>query len=199
MIRRLTFVIAMLAAAGTLSDAVAQEPAQPVLQMKPPPAPITALMFDVTLSRDLGEKRLSSTPYSISVTPGYRSSLRMGGDVPVPSTTFTPAVKDDGKETKPAQTVSSYGYRTVGTFVDLTAEAANDGQFRVSLTIDDSSLYPPDLSPATAKTLGAPAFRNFKSNNTVMLRDGQSLEYTAATDRLTGEVVRITVRLRVVK
>jgi hypothetical protein len=44
-----------------------------------------------------------------------------------------------------------------------------------------------------------PAFRNFKSRNRLLLRDGQTRQYTAATDRITGETVRIEVSLKVVK
>ena len=69
----------------------------------------------------------------------------------------------------------------------------------ISLTVEDSSIYPPDLAPSTTKSTGAPAFRSFKSSNVIALRDGQSLDYTMATDRLTGEVYRVTVKLTVVR
>jgi hypothetical protein len=46
---------------------------------------------------------------------------------------------------------------------------------------------------------GAPAFRSLRSSNTLILRDGQSVDYTAATDRITGEVARISVKLTVIK
>jgi hypothetical protein len=49
------------------------------------------------------------------------------------------------------------------------------------------------------KATGAPAFRSFKSNNTIALRDGQSLDYTMATDRISGEVYRVNIKLAVVK
>jgi hypothetical protein len=41
--------------------------------------------------------------------------------------------------------------------------------------------------------------RNFKSRNRLLLRDGQTRQYTAATDRVNGETIRIEVTLRVVK
>jgi hypothetical protein len=44
-----------------------------------------------------------------------------------------------------------------------------------------------------------PVFRNFKTRTTLLLRDGQSRQFTAATDRVSGETVRIDVTLRVVK
>jgi hypothetical protein len=44
-----------------------------------------------------------------------------------------------------------------------------------------------------------PVFRKFSSTNMLVMRDGQTREFTAATDRVSGEVVRIAVTLRVVK
>jgi hypothetical protein len=35
--------------------------------------------------------------------------------------------------------------------------------------------------------------------NNLVLRDGQTRQFTAATDRVTGEVVKVDVTLRVVK
>jgi hypothetical protein len=157
-------------------------------------------MVDVTVARYLGEKRLSSTPYSLSVLPdNKRSSLRMGGDVPVPTTTLTPATKEGEK----AVAGTSYSYRGVGTNIDVVCTNV-DGtpaarQYRITVTIDENSIYADDVAPATAKTTGAPAFRSFKSTNTFSLRDGQSVDYTAATDRLSGEVYRVTVKLTVIK
>ncbi len=82
------------------------------------------------------------------------------------------------------------------TNVDGTAAAR---QYRITLTIDENSIYPDDVAPATSKTTGAPAFRSFKSTNTFSLRDGQSVDHTMATDRLTGEVYRVTVKMTIVK
>jgi len=196
MTRRLA-IASLIVLACSAPGAVAQEPARPVTAASPAKPTVTALMVEVTLARYLGEKRLSSTPFTLSVVPDNRSSLRMGGDVPVPSTTFTPAQKEDAK---PATPVVSYGYRTVGTNIDVQANTGADGQYRISLTVEDSSIYPPDLAPASAKGTGAPpAFRSFKTTNAIALRDGQSLDFTMATDRLTGEVFRVTVKLTVVK
>ena len=198
MIRRAVVVLVMFR--GLPLAGLAQEPAKPQ-EAPPKPAPqqsrgVTALLIEVTISRQLNGKTISSTPYSLSVAPENKASLRMGGDVPVPSTTFTPGSKEDGK---PAQTLSSYGYRSIGTAIDVQATSIVDQQYRVMLTIDENSIYPPELAPPTTKTTGVPAFRSFKSTNTLNLRDGQSLEYTTATDRLTGEVFHVSVKLSVIR
>ncbi|MGH9218003.1 MAG: hypothetical protein ACRD1W_01800 [Vicinamibacterales bacterium] len=171
--------------------AIAQEPARPASVAKPT---VTALMIDVTIARRLGDKVLSSTPYQLAVIPDLRASLRIGGDVPVPTTTITP-----GQNDTPAKTMASFSYRTIGTNIDVLAGAGADGQFRLTLTIEESSIYAPEQAPPSAKVTGAPAFRSFKSNNNIALRDGQSLDYVMATDRISGEVYRVSVKLTVVK
>jgi hypothetical protein len=171
----------------------AQAPAKPAGSS----STVTALMVEVTISRHLGDKRLSSTPYEVSVIPGDRSQLRMGGDVPIPSTTFTPAPKEDGG--KPMQPITSWSYRSIGTDIDVTAAQPLDGQYRLTITIEETSIYPTELAPPTTKSTGAPAFRRFRSANSVAFRDGQSLEYVMATDRISGEVYRVNVKMTVVK
>ena len=46
---------------------------------------------------------------------------------------------------------------------------------------------------------GQPVFRSFQSSNTMILRDGQSVQYTAAADRISGESIRVDVRLTVLE
>lgn len=174
-------------------------PADVVKDIRQPDSIPSALMVDVTVARYLGEKRLSGTPYAMSVLPGERSSLRMGGDVPVPTTTFTPAQKEGEK----ASVGTSYSYRSIGTNMDvMCSKVEGTGaarQYRITVTIDENSIYPDNVVPVGARATGAPAFRSFKSTNTFSLRDGQSVEYTAATDRVSGEVYRVTVKMTVIK
>ena len=188
-------VLAILICQPMTSMVTAQEPA--TKPAAPARVTVTALMIDVTISRHMGDKQISSTPYQLSVIPDLRASLRMGGEVPVPTVTFTPGNKEDGgKSTNP---LTSFSYRSVGTFIDVLAGGGADGQYRLTLTIEESSIYPSELAPPSSKALGVSAFRSFKSNTTIALRDGQSLGYTMATDRISGEVYRVSVKLTVVK
>jgi hypothetical protein len=148
------------------------------------------------ISRYQGEKRISSTPYVLAVNANSAGSqLEMKAEVPVPTATFVPSSPD----TKPAPApLRSFSYRSIGTNIDCLAMSADDGRFEVVVGIDDSSvLANTDGQPPTVAD--APVFRNFKSRNRVLLRDGQTRQYTAATDRVNGETVRIDVTLRVVK
>ena len=64
--------------------------------------------------------------------------------------------------------------------------------------IEESSVYGADATAMeTIRAPGVPVFRSFGSSNTLVLRDGQSRQYTAAADRVTGESIRVDVALTV--
>jgi hypothetical protein len=44
-----------------------------------------------------------------------------------------------------------------------------------------------------------PVLRSFTSNFTILLRDGQTAQYTTATDQVSGEVLKIDATLNVLK
>lgn len=67
------------------------------------------------------------------------------------------------------------------------------------MTIDETSIYSEDVAPPTTKTTGAPACRSFKTTNTLVMREGQTIDYIMATDRLSGEVYRVSVKLTLVR
>jgi hypothetical protein len=150
------------------------------------PAPQVPLRVQVVVTKLLGEKTLSSIPYTMSVVSNAgRTSMRMGVDVPV------------------AASPTSYNYRSVGTNIDCTADAMATGSFRLTLAVTDTAVLP--SSPAAqAEREASPAahaasFRNFTANFYLLLRDGQTAQHTAATDPVSGETVRIDVTLNVLK
>lgn len=156
---------------------------------------LVPLKVQLVLSRYQGEKKISSVPYVlwlIANDRGRGTNLRMGNKIPVVSTTF----RQSGAP------VASYNYQDVGTNIDCSATTTADGNYRVNLTVTDSSVYFPDpnnaAAAAPAKT-GAPAFRNFTSNFYILLRDGQSGQYLSATDPITGQVLKLDVTLNVLK
>jgi hypothetical protein len=197
-----TFVIAVVFV-GTVT-ALAQEPKPAAEQPAPPAAqgarvqgrgPVIPLEVQVTISRYQGEKKISSMPYLLAVNSNSADAqLTMNVDVPVASTTFT-AASDD--KPGPAPLVS-FNYRGVGTNIQCGASTADDGRFEINLGVDETSVVPSSEGQVGTRP-GMPAFRNFKSRNRVLLRDGQTRQYTAATDRISGETVRIEVSLKVVK
>jgi hypothetical protein len=155
---------------------------------------VTPLDLEIVISRYQGDKKVGSLPYSISVNASERGEvtrLRMGASVPVPTMT-TPTV--DGKPA--AGVVTPFQYRDIGTNIDASGKPLGDGRFAVFLGVTESSIV---ANPKDAQQGGVPVIRNFSSSNNLVMRDGQTRQFTAASDRITGEVVKVEVTLKVVK
>ena len=157
MFRMTSAAMVLLATAGL----VAQEPGAVLTQTRPS-GQLVPLKVSLLLSRYQGEKKLSSVPYVLWVTANSpeRTSLRMGNQIPVPTTVFS--AKEGEKP------MTSYNYKDVGTNIDCTSSTAQDGYFKLNLTVTDSSVYFPDrtdptLSTAASSAVGAAAFRSFNS------------------------------------
>jgi len=204
---RFVSTIALIAAVAILPVTAQEKPApappaaeKPAAAPRRTPAPVP-LKVTVVLSRYQGEKRISSMPYIVGVMAsgwgaGPKSTLRMGVDVPVSTTIF-------GGDAK-ASPISSYNYRNVGTNIDCgaTFDEAVPGMFQLALTVSDSSLGL-DSSKRVGGSVGVvadvPSFRNFNSSFTALLRDGQTMQYTSATDPVTGELMKIDVTVAIMK
>ena len=176
------FTLAGLFALAIAGIAMAQN-----VQPGPPVAkPLVPVKVQIVVARYEGDKKVSSLPYSMSVTAnGDRVSLRMGSQIPVPTTSYQGA-----GNTNP---VTSFTYHNVGTNIDCGARTNDDGRFSVFVGIEDSSVVERRANDAV------PTLRNFSTQNTVVLRDGQTMQFTAAADKTTGEVVKVDVTLTVEK
>ena len=202
MIRLLTPIVFAASTLLASPAASAQQPAAPAAPapaplpaLVPPPAPKDAalLRVQVVISRYQSEKKISSQPYTLSVTAnGPRATLRMGTQVPVLA---SPAVSGpDGKALPQA-----YNYRSVGATIECTARSLEDGRYRLEFTVDDSSVVADDAS-SPPLTKGVPQFRSFQiSGATAVLKDGQTTQLTTAAEKVTGEVAKIDVTVTVVK
>jgi type II secretory pathway component GspD/PulD (secretin) len=158
------------------------------------PTAVTPLKVQVVVARYQGEKKISSMPYLLTMNVGQRSNLRMGTQVPV-SVTSIDSRTTDGKPNPPPPP-GAIQYRDVGTNIDCSAQALDDGRFQMGITVDDSSVYGDDQA-GTPK--GNPSFRSFRTVNSMVLKNGETFQFTAATDKVTGETVRIEVTLTVLK
>lgn len=160
---------------------------------------LVPLSVDVTVTRYQGEKKISSMPYMLAVNANKLGQagpalLRMGAKVPVPSVAAPTANASGAGTTPPA----SFNYQDIGTNIDCTAKIVDDG-FELRMSVSDTSVYTNIQDKATPTVGNIPVFRSYQSTNTLVLKDGQSREFTAATDRVSGEVIRIAVTLKVVK
>src|SRR5262245_20606720 len=93
-------------------------------QEKPAQPADTPLQVQIVISRYQGEKRVSSLPYTLSMSTSSgmsQANLRLNSEVPVPTTIFSPA--GDGK---PSASSTSYTYRTVGTNIDVRSVTRMD-------------------------------------------------------------------------
>jgi hypothetical protein len=174
----------------------------PVLAQDPPaPAPqpaaarsqgLVPLKVMLVFSRFQGEKKISSVPYTLFVTANLneRTSLRMGNQVPVTTTMF-----GGGSQASIPQT--SYQYRDVGTNIDCSAHTAADGYYRITLTVTDSSVAYAEGD--TAARTAPPTFRNFNSTFNILVRDGQTVQYTSAADPISGQVIKLDATVNVQK
>ena len=152
--------------------------------------PAIPLKVQVVLSRYEGERKLASMLYTLLVTAGERDNrvtLRLGVALPV-----TAAGKD------PA--VSVYD---VGTNMDCTATLGDAGRFKINLAVNHTSVLESDQKQlqAALPRPGATAqlIRSFTSSFSLNLKDGETGQSIAATDPVTGEMMKIDVTVHVVK
>ena len=125
MIRMQTSMAVALALVVCGGAALAQE----LPSMEPPK--VIPLQVQVVLSRHQGDKKISSTPYMLSVNTGSKASqLRMGARVPIPTKMGTGPIV-------------SFNYEDVGTSIDCYAVALDDGRFQLTMGIEDSAPYEP--------------------------------------------------------
>jgi len=168
------------------------------------------LKIQVVISRYQGERKISSLPYLLSVTGGAgsnvdrstggrgflgRANLRMGTKVPV---MMLAQPSPDGKAGPGAPMASPIQYQDVGTNIDCSVWALEDGRYRLEISIDDSSVYP-DEKEAPSATKGAPSFRSFRVGDSTLLKDGGTSQFTSAVDKVSGEIVKVDVTLNVVR
>jgi len=185
-------LLVMAIALATAAPAVAQDTQKPASQPSRAAAP-AFLKLSLVVSRYQGDKKISSIPHTILVSAdSTRTSLRLGTQVPVPST----VIGEKGA-------TPSYNYRDVGTNIDCTATSPMDGVYRLSVTISDSSVYYPDQAEPAARSItastGAPAFRAFNTSFTFILHDGQAAPTTSVTDPISGQVIKVDATINVQK
>lgn len=159
---------------------------------------VTPLKVQVVISRFQGEKKMSSLPYTLSVnaTNDIRAgsaNLRMGARIPVP-VMMAPQVGGEPLNIK----AGPIQYQDIGTNIDCRVATLQDGRYRLEITVEDSSVYPDDQNVAGGAK-GNPSFRSFRASDSMVLRDGGTAQFTTATDKVSGELVKVDVTLTVVK
>lgn len=152
-----------------------------------------SLKVQVVFTEYEGDKKLKSLPYSLLVTTHTRDTwpeakIRVGSRVPV----YT------GSEH------GSVTYMDVGTNIDCRAEAIAEGQYRIYLNLERSWVegdVPVVVEKATPPQafFRQPVVRQYRTELSPILKDGQSVETSLATDPLSGKIVKLEVSVSVVK
>ena len=177
------------------------------------PEPVTQASvptrLDVTLTRTLGERLISSSPFVLMATAADANransplvEIRMGMDVPIGSTTSnirrtTGAQTNNTTSTATARMAPEY--RDVGTNINARVQRIDETQFSVNVTVQDSSAPGTIDTGVVGRVSESTVFRSFSTNNTLLMRDGQTQLFGVATDKLTGETLKIEVKLTVLR
>jgi len=177
-----------------------------------------AVKIDVVIDRYSSDnKKVSSMPFVVwmmlPAAPQARQmgSLRVGVDVPVGSNTQT-RTSGNGTPSTTSDTVNRIEYRNVGTSLDCYLYGTNeDNRYQLQINLNDTSIFDPQAdrkAALAAKGLAPPpgqgsvdasAFRTFTVNNQLPIRDGQTVEFAVATDKVTGEIVKVVVTMTIAK
>ncbi|MBO0911747.1 MAG: hypothetical protein J2P13_08140 [Acidobacteria bacterium] len=148
----------------------------------------------VTFTEFEGEKKVKSLPYTLITGANgaaTKAVLKMGSRVPIYA---------GGKDYE-------MQYLDVGSNIDCTASRARDNRFELKLSLDRSWLegdvsvpiHREVSSPSSSGQFPEPIVRQFKSELSLTLGDGQAAESTLATDPLSGKVFKVEVSLSVLK
>lgn len=142
-----------------------------------------------------GDKKAKSLPYTLLIQTNRTGKLRIGSRVPVATGTDKGSVQ--------------LQYLDVGTNLDCSATPAQDGKFQLRLSLERSWVegnvsVAMEKSPTVSSEHNDSLFREpiihqFRFDNTISLRDGQTLETNFATDPVSGKVIKVEVTLNVLK
>lgn len=187
MIRFGTVALAMVVF-GMTAAVVAQDQ-----ETKPAPNAIAApqkqaqipLKLQLVLSRHQGDRKISSVPFVLWLTTNEpRTSLRMMARLS--------EMPGGGS-----------AWRDVGTNIDCNATTGNEnGVYKFNVTVNDTSVVSIDgqrTGFSVPSAVSQPILRTFISTFNILLRDGQTAQYTSATDSVSGEVLKIDATLNVLK
>ena len=185
------FLVAALAM-GTPWVSAQEKPKGEDVAMEARQTETTPLKMSVTFTEFEGDKKVKSLPYTtIVIADGKnpKSVVKMGSRVPVYA----------GKE---------YGmqYVDVGTNIDCQASRTKDNKFDIRLILERSWVegnvavaVDPGMALQSSGQFPEPILRQFKSELSLTLRDGQTIESSFATDPLSGKVFKVEVSLNILK
>lgn len=152
----------------------------------------TPIKVQIVFTEFDGDKKVSSMPYAFTVITdekmggNYSTRLRTGIRVPI---------ETDGKDQKTT-------YMDIGTNIDCGIKSEDDGRFHLYLIFDRSALYPNKSTEGerlVANPGGQPVVRQFRTDENLILKEGQTAENLLSTDPMNGHTLRVSVTINVQK
>ena len=186
----LTTLLLVIPRASAQDKEKSSESAKPAAAEKA----VTPLRVQVVFSEFDGDKKIGSLPYAFLVNAddrGAPAAVRMTLHVPV--------------EMSSPGGAKHVGQYPLSTSLDGRAEKTDDGRFVLKLSLERNSIYmtganqkPSSLGGNEVST-DEPVQQDFRTQVNLLIRDGQTIQSTAATDPVTGHVMKVDVTLTVVK
>jgi hypothetical protein len=164
--------------------------AQEKSETKPTPV---AIRLQVVIARYQGDRKISSRPYTLSISSDKQATVRIGTEVPVSVT----LIEKEGRD------MTSFQYKNVGINMECTVVSLGGGRYLLDpIAFEESSLFgegQPIAPTPNYKQPDAPLFRVNTMRGSVVIKDGETVPFYSATEPTTGEVIKGDVTLNVVK
>jgi hypothetical protein len=177
--------------------------------------PTTTLKLQVLITEHEGEKKLASLPYTFFLQAGEDghvspwTKVRMGSRVPVATGSYQAGSGSSANNVVSPLVNTQFQYIDVGTNIDARALTPEEGRFDLTLNLERSWVEGDVLLPgetqsavtgeSTSHPFRQPIIRQFKTELSLTMHDGQTIQSTQATDPLSGRVLTVTVTMNVVK
>lgn len=180
----ITLCLATVLFATSILPASAQE--KPAAR----PESTTPVKVQVVMTRYDGDKKLNSLSYTLLANAGDADAkpvtkhMMMGVQVPV---------------TVMARETPTVAFKDVGANIRCTATSLGGGRYRLALDIEQSIIAEDASRRTEGSVIAGPVLRTFRDFVDVILRDGQTIQTSSATDPASGQVLNVDVTLTVPK
>jgi hypothetical protein len=205
----LAAAMAVLFAAGAAAQSAAQAGTREEPAARQAPAETPQLKVQITISRSKAGAETTSLPFELMVPADGRAdtTLNVGVDVPVPSGEGgSYRYRRVGNNITCGSAVYTNGMISLNLNVedssihmDAPAGGAEHGAMTVAgghVSVESTPAGHVDIVQADRVTLGqthGPVFRSFQTTTTLSMREGETVQFTLATDKQTGETLKVSV------
>ena len=176
-------VTAVVTTASALAEQRGAAPPAPVASAPSAPVQLWPLKVQVVVSRYQGQKQLGRVPFTLSV----HANDKKPSEVTSATQVLIPMVTVGEKTSGPV-------FKDVGISIRCQAMSSDGKFFALEMNVESATMD--DDQPKKDPPY---RIRAFRSSQAVHLQDGQTTEYTTATDPTNGEEVRVAVTVTVVR